>query len=339
MLAGAWASGAGAQTAVAPVAIDPEMQPYASPGQLVDVGGGRKIHLLCMGRGSPTVILSAGSGNWAETWRKVQPAVARTTRVCAWDRAGFGFSSPSPEPQDVGHTTGDLEKALRAAKIAGPYVLVGHSLGGLETLLFADRNRRQVAGMVLEDPSFPGQGDALRKRTAFYGVFVENTRQGVARNDHCMAQAKAHPGDAAALDASCTAFPPGYPPALTAAMRPLFADPARWATRSSLLTEFETGARIAVSPARRYGAMPLVVLTATEVQPLPPGLGVSPAAKEDMTAFQQQDWPAAHDALAKLSTHGENRPVAGSSHYIHLIKPQVVIAAIEEVVAAARQAR
>ena len=67
-----------------------------------------------MGQGSPTVILSAGMGNWAETWRKIQPAVAARTRVCAWDRAGFGFSTPSPEPQDVTHTTKDLERSLKA---------------------------------------------------------------------------------------------------------------------------------------------------------------------------------------------------------------------------------
>jgi len=191
---------------------DPELAPYAQPPILADIGAGRRIGLHCMGAGSPTVILSAGLGNWAETWRKVQPAIAARTRVCAWDRAGFGFSSPSPDPQDVAHTTRDLEGALRAARIAGPLVLVGHSLGGLEMLVFADRNRRRIAGMVLEDPSFPGQFEAFRNRPSLFAANMADERAKAAEIDRCAAQAATHRGEPGAMTPSARRSRPPIPP-------------------------------------------------------------------------------------------------------------------------------
>lgn len=79
---------------------------------MVHIGNGRTINLVCLGHGSPTVILTAGLGNWSLAWERVQRPLAKRTRVCAWDRAGYGFSSPSPESQDIVHTTEDLERAL-----------------------------------------------------------------------------------------------------------------------------------------------------------------------------------------------------------------------------------
>jgi pimeloyl-ACP methyl ester carboxylesterase len=325
---------AGPVTAQAPTP-DPDLLAYAKPGILADIGGGRRIHLLCMGVGSPTVILGAGLGNWGETWRKVQPAVAAKTRVCTWDRPGFGFSSPSPEPQTVAHTARDLERALKAAKIVGPYVLVGHSLGGLEVLMFADRNRAQVAGMVLEDPSFPGQFEALKKRTALFASNIPDMQRQMAEMDRCAAQARAHTGDP-----RCPPFPPTYPAELTAALKPSFADPAKWQTRKSLSAQFEADTIVSLKPDRSYGDIPLIVLTATETGDSPPdATPLSADANRDLQAWQRGEWKEAHDRLAALSTRGENRLVAGSSHYIHLIKPDVVIGAIDEVVAAVRKER
>src|SRR6185436_8496713 len=107
-------------------AANAALDAYAKPQRLVKLADGRAIHLYCQGRGSPTVILTAGLGGWASSWSKVQPAVARHTRTCAWDRAGFGYSDGSAQPQTLAATTGDLEQALAAARIKGPYVLVGH---------------------------------------------------------------------------------------------------------------------------------------------------------------------------------------------------------------------
>lgn len=315
---------------------DPELTPYLKPTHFADIGGGRRVAFNCMGAGSPTVLLLAGSGNWGETWRKVQPAVAAKARVCTWDRAGFGFSSPSPDRQDVAHTTSDLERGLRAARIPGPYVVVGHSLGGLEALVFTDRNRRQVAGLVFEDPSLPGQEDA--RGPAFRAWFAQYNRQRSALMESCAADARAGKPDPETYGAgACLTFPASYPAALKVALRPGFADPQKWLTRQSLTDQFATDTRITIDPRRNYGDLPLIVLTATVQQPPPPGAAPPPAAAADNETFFRETWPKAHAQLAGLSTRGQHRKIVGASHYIHLLIPEAVIAAINEVVDRARE--
>jgi pimeloyl-ACP methyl ester carboxylesterase len=136
LLAAVWIATAVAQAAASPQAEFPaEPGPYLTPQRPVRVGKGRTINLICLGNGSPTVVLTAGLGSWSVVWRSVQPPLARSTRVCAWDPAGFGFSSPSSELQDAVHLTEDLEQTLKEADIAGPYLMVGHSVSryGLRT--------------------------------------------------------------------------------------------------------------------------------------------------------------------------------------------------------------
>jgi pimeloyl-ACP methyl ester carboxylesterase len=131
-----------------------DVAPYLHAQRLVDIGG-RRLNLYCIGRGSPAVILDAGAGDTAFTWRKVQPAIARFTRVCSYDRAGLGFSDGGPVPRDANAAVHDLHTLLQRAGISPPYVLVGHSEAGFYEPLYADRYPAQVAGMVLVDPSFP----------------------------------------------------------------------------------------------------------------------------------------------------------------------------------------
>jgi pimeloyl-ACP methyl ester carboxylesterase len=114
-----------------------------------------------MGTGSPTVILTAGLGD--SEWQKVQPQVARMTKVCFWDRYGSGFSSQATGRETVAENTADLIAALKAARVGGPFVAVGHSLGAFESLLWKDRAPKAVVGMVLVDPSIPDQDDRLKK--------------------------------------------------------------------------------------------------------------------------------------------------------------------------------
>lgn len=143
-----------------PSHAQPNLSAYAQPQTLVTLAGGRKINLVCEGKGSPTVILTAGAGDWSASWNAVLPLVARTTRVCAWDRPGFGYSDASSETQSADNLAQDLAAALTAANVAAPYVLVGHSAGSFETLVFADSHPSEVAGMVLVDPSLPEIGRA-----------------------------------------------------------------------------------------------------------------------------------------------------------------------------------
>ena len=153
------------QQAAASVAADKTLVPYASTKDSVRLPDGRTIHMVCMGHGSPLVILTPGGNDWALVWNKVQPAVAQKTRVCSWERPGAGLSTPPPNPQTVAETTTDLQAALDAAHLAGPYVVVGHSRGAGESLLLKDREPSRVIGMVLVDPAVPGW-HAIRDRVA-----------------------------------------------------------------------------------------------------------------------------------------------------------------------------
>jgi pimeloyl-ACP methyl ester carboxylesterase len=151
-----------AQPKLAPaMAEDQRLLPYVEPGQLVDIGG-RRINLYCTGAGGPTVILMAGLSSWSPVWYKTQPVVAEKTRVCAFDRAGYGFSDPAPQPQILADVVDDLHAALKAGSLPGPYVLVGHSLGGMEARLYAQRWPKEVVGMVLVDTSPAREGSSMR---------------------------------------------------------------------------------------------------------------------------------------------------------------------------------
>jgi pimeloyl-ACP methyl ester carboxylesterase len=128
---------------------------YPMPGQLIDVGGHR-LHLSCTGSGSPTVVLEPGAGATSSAFGLITPAVARDTRVCVYDRAGRGWSEPADTAQHGGQIATDLHTLLERGSVPGPYVLAGHSFGGLYTLTFAARYPDEVAGMVLVDSTAPG---------------------------------------------------------------------------------------------------------------------------------------------------------------------------------------
>jgi pimeloyl-ACP methyl ester carboxylesterase len=160
---------------------------FPMPGKLVDVGGYR-LHLLCMGSGSPTVVLLPGAGGLSSSWGWIAPAVARDSRVCVYDLAGRGWSESAMRPQDGVALATDLHNLLTNAQETGPYVLAGHSFGGLYVLNFAARYPEQVAGVVLLDsthpdmftrlPAYPMIWDAFRRASA---VFPSLARFGVGR--------------------------------------------------------------------------------------------------------------------------------------------------------------
>jgi pimeloyl-ACP methyl ester carboxylesterase len=130
---------------------------YPMPGQLIDIGGHR-LHLHCTGSGSPTVVLEPGGGGSSSDFVWIAPTVARDTTVCVYDRAGRGWSDASDGPQDGARIAADLHTLLDRAKVRGPYVLAGHSFGGLYIQSFAAQFPEQVAGMVLLDSTAPKYG-------------------------------------------------------------------------------------------------------------------------------------------------------------------------------------
>jgi pimeloyl-ACP methyl ester carboxylesterase len=136
------------------IATQSDKRTYPAPGQLVDVGGYR-LHIYCVGQDSPTVILEAAADMMSADWGWIQPEIAKHTRVCAYDRAGMGWSEPGPQPRDARQISTELHSLLTNAGIAGPYVLVGHSAGGLYVRMYATQYAEEVVGMVLVDPGHP----------------------------------------------------------------------------------------------------------------------------------------------------------------------------------------
>jgi pimeloyl-ACP methyl ester carboxylesterase len=155
LLASALAVGCGGQEPKGqrgPAAKTPRVAPVTEgPGRLVEIGGGRSLYLECVGSGSPTVVLEAGFGADTFSWRDVQPEVGRSTRTCAYDRAGAGNSVAPPGVRDARDEIADLRRLLGRAGIEPPYVLAGHSYGGVLARVFADLYPMETAGLVLID--------------------------------------------------------------------------------------------------------------------------------------------------------------------------------------------
>jgi pimeloyl-ACP methyl ester carboxylesterase len=138
------------------IATERAERAYPPPGEMVDVRG-YSLHIDCVGQDNPTVVLDAGSGEMSADWVWVQREVSHTTRVCAYDRAGMGWSEMGPEPRDARRISGELHALLQGASIEGPYVLVGHSFGGLYMQTYAARYPDEVAGVSLVESSHPDQ--------------------------------------------------------------------------------------------------------------------------------------------------------------------------------------
>ena len=142
--------------------------PPLPPGKLVDLGGYR-LHLYALSKGAPAVVLIAGAGDFSFDWSLVQPEVARFARVCSYDRAGAAWSDLGPTPRTMKQEAYELHLLLKKAGIRGPYVLVGHSIGGLIARVYAEQYPKEVAGMVLvdsthEDTTLMYQGKLVRVR-------------------------------------------------------------------------------------------------------------------------------------------------------------------------------
>lgn len=299
---------------------------YDKQVQYVTLVDGRKMLLYCMGSGSPTVILDAGwGGGGVRDWRLVQVPIARVTRVCSYDRAGLGRSDPAPSPRDTKAIVADLQELLRVANVRGPYVMVGHSMGGFDVRLFADRNLSQVTGMVLVDPAGDNQFnrfDAISPKLRL----AQNRSFEAIRN--CLKLAQVGVLKVGTPEFSnCGGNPPtGMPQHLVAeharrALSPFYYQ-AQLDEADGLMS---IDSAEAVAERRSLGAIPLIVLTASNTTKLP---GLSPLEEAAVSEL----WSQMHDELAALSSNGVNRHVSGSGHYIQLDAPQAVIDAVDEVV-------
>ncbi len=299
----------------------------AHPGLLARLPDGRQLNFRCSGQGAPTVILEGGYAATSLAWSRVRALVAKTNRVCTYDRAGYGFSDPGPLPRDGAAIARDLDRGLRAAKISGPFIVVGHSAGALYVRLFSNRRPREVVGMVLVDPSVEYQEQRF---AAEFGPGAGSIAPIKAVATRCLAAAEQNllPSSEPGL-ARCSDRASRDQPASVAAAR--LAESIRastWRTKLSELDNLWTSTSAQLSDGRQsYGELPLIVLTA--------GRTYSGAPEPARSAVQGL-WERLHQKLAARSTRGVNRQVPDSSHMMMNDRPEVVAAAIAEVAEAAR---
>jgi pimeloyl-ACP methyl ester carboxylesterase len=250
-------------------------------GRLIDVGGHR-LHLDCRGSGSPTVVLEPGLGEPSPNmagW--IAPGVAATTRVCVYDRAGRGWSEAASGPQDGVQVATDLHTLLQRAGESGPYVLAGHSAGGLYVLNFANRYPQQVAGVVLLDSMHPDQYTRLASYPGFYETFRRVT---------ALLPSLSRLGLGQLLYRTAYA---GLPNPARDEERAFWATPRHSRSVRDEFAELRTAMTQARSLAS-LGNRPLVVVTAQQ--------------------GAQTGWMALQDELASLSTNSAHRILVGSTH-------------------------
>lgn len=303
---------------------------YTHAQRLVEVEPGRRLNLYCLGEGSPTVVFESGLTDETAVWALVQPAIAAHTRACSYDRAGVGYSDPGRRVADAANNVDDLHRLLTAASIKPPYILVGHSLGGMYVRLYADLYLKDVAGMVLVDPSHEDWEERawrLNMQQQTREQYFSWDKQEFQDQRDCVKVA------ATGFIEGSESYKKCIPPA-----DPLFSDAINAAylkTHMSLgyqqaqMTEQESYQHASsdeVRTAQRwYGDIPLIVLAA----------GVRPGPRKDETQAHRDAinrvWVSLYDQLAALSTRGVNRVVPGATHDIQMTQPGAVIDAILEV--------
>ena len=308
-----------------------------APGQLIDVGGHR-LHLVSSGSGAPVVVMEAALGGSSISWSLVQPAVARLTQVCAYDRSGFGWSDPGPMPRTAGRVADELRTLLDVGGVQPPFVLVGHSFGGLVMRIFAARYRDKVAGLVLVDPAHPedwvtpapkeqikiDRGIRLCRSGATAARFgaaravsglVSLGLFGVARG---IAKVVSR-GGLSREDEGILAPVWKLPPEARRPLRRFWTQEKFFdALGSQIATISNSAAETLDESGRGFGDLPLITISSTD-----PG---------DYRLRQQE-------ALARLSTRGAHIVASNSGHWIPLDEPQVVIDAIRDMLVIVRSAR
>jgi pimeloyl-ACP methyl ester carboxylesterase len=291
------------------IATERTERAYPPPGEMVDVGG-YSLHIDCAGQGEPTVVLDAGSGEMSADWVLVRREVSGTTRVCAYDRAGTGWSETGPVPRDAKRISGELHALLEGAGIESPYVLVGHSFGGLYAQTYAARYAEEVAGVCLVESSSPEQfghrpaaRDSHEPPTRQFAVASLLARIGVVRLLYELVPA-----------------PPELPPQQRAHIDALGPSTRQVSTTA---LELRAGPQTAAQARglRSLGDKPLAVVSA---------------------GTQEPEWLELQDDLVTLSSNSEHRVVEGATHTSVMYErsdAQGTSAAIVDVVAAVRNDR
>jgi pimeloyl-ACP methyl ester carboxylesterase len=312
---------------------------YSPPGKLLDVGGFR-LHLNCTGKSGPAVVLIAGGGDFSFDWGLVQPDVSDFTRVCSYDRAGLAWSDPGPTPRTMRQEASELRTLLKAARIKAPYVLVGHSVGGLIARVYAEQYADDVAGLVLVDPTHEDttlmyQGKLVRVREGAKGVAVPpvQTMRSSPPKPPAAEDIKQFEFNQKMFGAPNTEPPFDKLPPSTQAMRLWFrSQPARAAAGPDFWAEELQAMYVArAKTPHQLGDKPLVVLLPKlEVGNPPPGIAADEWKRVNEEKRQQKV------GLTNLSRNSKLIVAETSGHHIQLDEPHVVTDAARLVVEAVR---
>lgn len=266
---------------------------YPPPGELIDVDDHR-LHLLCGGTGSPTVVLEAGLGESALGWASIQRELAAETRVCSYDRAGLAWSEPMTGRPTAERSAADLHALLESAGEEGPYVLVGHSIGAMIVRVFADEYRTDVSGLVLIDPTNDEAVIAAGDPTL---PIVERRIQGLlAELGVVRLMGRSLVSDAVG----------GRPPSEVLDALPVLYGAASQATTVAELEGSVESARrvLQIETPGGWADLPVVVISAADSTPTD---------------------RAYHAELAALSERGRHAVAESGGHYVHYDQPDLVI--------------
>ncbi len=299
---------------------------YPPPGEIVDVRGSR-MHLYCMGEGTPTVILESGANSSALDWALVQPEVATFTRVCAYDRPGFGWSEPVSGSPTVIDAASTLHSLLEAAQVSGPYVLVGHSLGGVYVRAFASKYPTETVGIVLVDP---GHEDVPERVPA---EFIQFQKSQMMMYKFCRYAAPF--GCMRVIKLWISIYEDtGHPEEdrnaiLSNVHRSSFCK----AANNEMEASFEISS-IDVALPHSLADLPLIVLIAgtemeTQYDELPPA--ISSIIDRDIFLQSYAIIEDLKRELVSISSQGKLVVANQSGHFIHLDQPELVVQSIREV--------
>ena len=283
---------------------------YPRPGASYNIDG-YDTHVICTGAGSPTIVLEAGLGDDFLSWRRVQPALSTVTRVCSYDRAGYGWSAARPGPRDTDHVSEELHALLVEAHIDGPIVLMGHSAGGLFIRRYATRYPQGIVGMVFVDSSTPTQFERLPEEMRGVEDFTWDKRLlpfGITRlRGHCGVTDSSTPEVKPQLEwHDCT--------------------PGAFATTEREEKDFPQSCSEAKGTGP-FGDIPILIFSQDPA--LHFGDSDIPVATMQQAAAT---WNTLQEELKQLSPRSRRIIARGSTHYVHVLRPELVIREVEHLV-------
>ncbi len=297
---------------------------YTKPQSLVEVETGRRLNLFCTGEGGPVIIFDAGLGDGAKAWGLIQHEISKETKACSYDRAGLGFSDPAKALGTSRNAVRDLHKLLQSAKLPSPYILVGHSYGGMNVKLYAETFPSEVSGLVLVDPSHENLGSEISALDPESDV---SNKKYLADLKRCISTPPSARIEGTDLYKLCVGQTGDrYSADIKSADLALAVTDARIAAWISEMNNVWTKSADEVRSAyRSLGDIPIIVLTKG---PAAPGKNESIELRE----AKNKVWVRLHNEIAAMSTRGERITIPDSGHYVQLDQPAAVIAAIKRVI-------